>query len=234
MEIQYKIVDVPSNDADFDEKLLPVVTCDREVYGTDPSWQEGKTCVACTKAADGPVKWLFAEAPERCPQCGGGLADFWPIEGLLADYRADAVRPDYVFVAAYEGERVVGSFRGWSMTAEELDHHLNDGLPERLRAAPPLLAALRERFPGVDRFAYESSIFVLPGLQGRGIGKHMTRMGQQVLWDRGLRVFAMRTKTFPHAVTFPWYSKGLDYESLAAYPDADRRVVLARAHLARP
>lgn len=234
MGIAYRVLAPRPDDPDFDRAMAPIVACDRAVYGTDPTWREGKTCPACARTAGGPGKWTFDEAPERCPACGAELADFWPAEALLADYRADAGRANYAFVVAYDGERVVGAFRGWSMTGRELDRHLNDGLPSRRRATPPLAGALRTRFPGVTRFAYESSVFLLPGYRGRGIGGRATQIGQRLLWDAGLRAFVVRTKTSPPAVTYPWYSDGLDYERIAAYDDADKRVVLARFHAVRP
>ena len=93
MPIGYRFVSVPPNAANFEDILSPIVACDREVYGTDPSWQEGRICRACTATSNGPIKWLFSEAPVRCPRCDNELSDYWPIEGLLADYRVDAARP---------------------------------------------------------------------------------------------------------------------------------------------
>lgn len=233
MPIDYSVLDAHPDQTDFDDLVLPVVRCDREVYGTDPSWREGKTCIPCTRTSDGPVKWLFSDAPDRCPTCGTETTDFWPVEGLLADYRAASLHADNVLVVAHEGESVVGAYHGWSMGREELDRHLNAGTAERLRAVPNVADTLRSLFPGTERFAYEASIFVLPDRQGRGIAGELTRMGQRMLWDRGLRVFTMRTKTYPHAATYPWYLKN-GYRLVSSYPDADRRVVLARAHNDRP
>ncbi len=234
MDIDYQIIRASPDAPDFEERILPIIQCDREVYGTDPSWREGNTCRDCSRASDGPVKWLFAEAPKRCPVCDAPTTDFWSVEELLTDYRIDSARDNYAFVAAYDGPRVVGSFRGWSMMPGELDHHLSAGIEKRLWAMPSIAEALQTRFPEAVEFAYESSIFVLPAYQGRGIGKHLTQLGQQLLWDSGLRAFVMRTKTFPPAVTYPWYANRLGYELLSSYPDADHRVILARAHHERP
>jgi hypothetical protein len=180
------------------------------------------------------VKWLFDEALETCPVCGTKLTDFWPVESLLADYRAECLYADYVLAIAREGESVVGASRGWSMRTEELDHHLNAGVADHLRAVPNIAGTLQSLFPGTNRFAYEASVFVLPGLRGCGIARELTHLVQHQLWDSGLRVFTIRTKMAdPPAVTYPWYLKN-SYLPVSSYPDADRRVVLARIHHKRP
>lgn len=209
----------------FAEDVRELAHCYQAVYGSDPSWNEGRRCGSCSTPT-APKKWNLRNAPATCGDCGNPTDLFWPIETIVADMRDEFQRPHAACVVARSGGKIVGGAWGFSADAEEMDMHLNHGLPAHARA-PGISEALQRLFPG-ERVAYQDEIFVHPDLQGFGVGRELFRARHQMFIASGLVGYVLRTKTNPPSRSYLWYgSARYGYEVIAKYPDADERVVMA-------
>jgi len=115
-------------------------------------------------------------------------------------------------------ETVVGFCWGFPITPEKLELKL--GLPA-------LAERIRAKFD-VDSVAYQDEIGVLPEYRSQGIASAMFKKRHQDFRDQSLEIGVVRTKRMPPSVTYDWFTKRLQYETLASYEAGDGRVVLAR------
>lgn len=210
----------------FADAAREIAECYQRVFGTDQSWNEGMVCHPCSRPGV-DMKWNYIGAPETCPHCGGALEHYWPVEEVIKDMRGELSKSDATCVVARESGRVVGSCWGYSLTAEELDLHLNNGIEVTVRV-PGIVEALASRYQGIPRFAYLDEIFVLPEWQGKKIGSLLFRERHSRFVARGLVACTMRTKTNPPSSTYRWYRGKLGFEIIGEYPDEDKRVVMAK------
>ncbi len=227
LPIDASLFEVSPDDPMFDREARPIAKCYQLVFGTDRAWSEGKICHACSRPG-APKKWNFLDAPPdgRCSDCGGEVADFWPISQILADMRQELARPDAVCAVLRQGEAVIGGCWGFSATPEGLDEHLNHGLAAHV-CAPDVAATLRAMYPGVERFAYQDEIFLRPEFQRQGLGKRLFAARHAGFAARDLAVYVMRTKRNPPSTSYRWFRDGWGYRTVTDYPDADQRVILA-------
>lgn len=217
----------PLADPAFERDARLIAACYQRVFGTDRAWNEGRICNACSRPG-APRKWNLANAPETCPDCQGALEDFWPVTQIISDMRAELARPDAVCAVLRTGGEIIGCCWGFSATSEELDEHLNHGLPDAIRA-PNIAHNLRHMYPGVARFAYQDEIFILPKYQRQGLGKRLFAARHEGFVERGLAVYVMRTKRNPPSTSYMWFRDGWGYRDVSEYPDQDERIILAHS-----
>lgn len=221
--VRYDYFTLPKNPR-TDDLTIAIARCYQRVYGEDPAWNEGKRCPTCSTDA-APVKWNYgAPPPECCPTCGTPTVDFWPIDGIIADMQHELAQPGAVCVVArrWDTGEAIGGCWGFVMTPEALEGHVK---------LSGLAAALRERFPNTQRFAYQDEIFVRRQHQGLGAGHQLfvRRHRRFCALPESPTVYVMRTKRNPPSSSFRWFTNPRwGYEVVAEYRDADDRVILAQ------
>lgn len=214
------------SDPTFEKKAVPIAECYRNVFGTDSTWNEGKKCSHCSTPQH-TTKFNLNEAPTHCHHCGQALADFWPIENIISDMKRELALPDAVCsYAKHWNGAVIGACWGFSLTAEEMEDHINHDLNPAIHIS--IAERLKSMYPHAERFAYQDEAFVQPAWQQQGIAKNLFALRHRHFVERGLDTYVIRTKMNPPAKTFLWYHDKWGYEIIGRFSDDEQRVVLAQ------
>jgi len=190
-----------------------LVECYRDVFADGP-WHEWLKCSKCQKYWGVRDSGLLASYEFH--HCGMPLVDFWPREQVISDLYHEITPEASCWLATDKG-MVAGFCWGYPMTIANLEVKLGVSLGVQFENGKS------------EVVAYQDEVGVLATYRGHKIAKAMVARRLDDFSAQGLRVGIVRTRQCPEpSETFLWYTKKLNYEIIAAYPEGDGRVVLGR------
>lgn len=198
-----------------DGALLPnVIECYQQIFAGEP-WNEWLRCRKCMRKFG--TKEIVHLQTIQFSCCGENLSEFWPASEVALDLMKEMGPEASVWIALRDG-RVIGFCWGYPMSPEKLQLKLGlEGIAD----------AIRTKFPGQSRVAYQDDMGILPEYRHRGIASKFFERRLEDFRRMGLSAGVVRTKTNPPTVTYDWFTKKLGYKVIGEYQDDDRRVVLA-------
>ncbi|MBN1779372.1 MAG: GNAT family N-acetyltransferase [Candidatus Buchananbacteria bacterium] len=190
-----------------------LVECYRQVFATEP-WNEWLKCPNCQRY------WGIADKPFLTKigfqHCRTPLVEFWPADQVLADIKHEITNDSSCWLALAE-QIVVGFCWGYPIQTDPLIKKLGIDLD------------LADNQIGNGLIAYQDEVGVIADWRGQKIAKVLVRNRLDDFLARGLKFGLVRTRMGPTpSITYLWYTKKLEFKTLAQYPGDDGRVILGR------
>jgi len=194
--------------------LLPkLITCYQNVFAEGP-WHEWKKCPECAQYWGIKDKELLHRM--NFSHCGVPLEDYWKTEDVEKNIHEAFVHDISCFIAICDGE-IIGFCWGYIIDIKELENYFGIGI----------IAQIEDRW-GSHITVYQSEMGVVPSFQDKKVGKRMFRARHFEFLEKRADIGIARVRKYPEpSKTYNWFKK-LGYETIASYPIADGRVILAK------
>lgn len=153
----------PSSDTKAVEDVIKIY---QEAFGNEP-WNEGWKCSKCEHVMP------LTPQPSHCTKCdSNAVAQYWPHDTVLADFRKEMMRPNAVCLVATVMRKIVGFAWGYSLgihdkSLAEVEMHLD----------APGLFPKEDPYRNLhcDSYFYLDEVAVHPDHQQDGTGKALVR-----------------------------------------------------------
>ena len=129
----------------------------QQAFGNNP-WNEGYKCPICATTTP------LTAGEAICPSCSERglkilMIEYWPLSKIISDFYQEMKKPNSLCLIVREADKVIGFTWGYQINIDqEIDNYLE---------APGLSEVAQ------GNFFYADEAAILPGYQGRGIGKKM-------------------------------------------------------------
>ncbi|MDP2103964.1 MAG: hypothetical protein Q8K26_03520 [Candidatus Gracilibacteria bacterium] len=191
----------------------------KEVFNAS-TWREGVKC-----SDDCGYKTTFEEAPEVCPDCGGGIEDYYSDAEISESLLSVMSKTYFQCLALLKDDKVAGFTWGWQNSLDQIN-------TEKLGLNSSQYDELKENIEATgininSSWYYQSETGIVPQSRFKGVGSALISMNEELIQQNKDKVSAIIQRTSRKS---PMYiiGKRLGYEEVFSYDDADERILFIK------